>query len=115
MYVNFRCVACICCLMTCLPSMGQEVSVVTPKITLVLGYGDKAACIRSMIVNGQTVSSNVFTSFDGASSLHLVSAPVLTRTAKVVKLTGLRYGSGIEEQWTFTIIGPSIQWEIRRS
>jgi len=115
MYFYTRCAACLCFFISFLPATGQEVSIVTPKITLVLAYGDKATCIRSMIVNGQMVSSNIFTSFDAGTSLHLQAPPVLVRTAKVVKLSGIRYGHGIEEQWTFTITDRSIKWEIQRT
>ncbi|MFC0512871.1 hypothetical protein ACFFGT_01630 [Mucilaginibacter angelicae] len=100
------------------------VTISTPKITMVLDYGDKAQ-ITSLIVNGQKVVSNTdgaFTSVkaDGVlySSLHLKGNPVLLQTPAAITLSGIKYGSKdltISEKWIFIKKEGAIKWRIERT
>jgi hypothetical protein len=108
---------------------GQEF-ISTPRMSLVLRYGDKAS-ITSLVLNGQSVISgddgictSVTTGGVTYSSLHLLSAPVLVKSNGRVELRGIRYGDKglvIDETWIFTTGGSTgtgnsfITWEIRRS
>jgi len=92
-------------------------------LSLSLAYGNKASIV-SLVVNGQKVISSedgIFTSVNVGgtvySSLHLQSAPVLTKSNHVIKVSGIQYGDSkvtIHEQWIFTTTDGSIDWVIER-
>src|SRR5438067_2191257 len=98
----------------------KEITISSPKITMVLDYGDRAR-ITSLVVNEQKVVSGadgIFTSVNTGgvtySSLHLKGTPVLLKQGNVFKLTGINYGD-VKENWVFTITGKGINWTIERT
>ena len=102
----------------------KELVISNSKISLTLVYRNIAA-ITAMTINGQKVISNtdgMYTAVKVAgvtySSLHLKSKPVVTRSAGVIKLSGIIYGDdklSINESWSFIKNGGSIKWNIERS
>jgi len=105
-------------------AMAKEFPISSPKISMVLDYGDKAS-ITSLTVNGQKVISSadgIYTSVKVGgvtySSLYLKGVPQLVKTGNVVRLTGISYGDKnltINENWIFTIASKTIKWTLERS
>jgi len=98
----------------------KEITISSPKITLVLDYGERAS-ITSLVVNGQKVISGaegIFTSVNIGgvtySSLHLKGTPALVKQGNIFKLTGINYGP-VKENWIFTVTSKTINWSIERS
>ncbi len=96
----------------------------TPKINMVLNYGDGVS-ITTMTINGQKVVSNIdgiYTSVkvEGVtySSLHLKARPVMVKTVTGIMLKNIAYGDKtftITENWIFTKKNGAIKWDIERS
>lgn len=112
----------IYCSITFLPALAwaKEITISSPKITMVLNYGDHAS-ITSLVVNGQKVISSadgIFTSVNIGgvtySSLHLSGTPALVKQGNIFKLTGINYGP-VKESWIFTVTGKTINWTIERN
>ena len=100
------------------------VTIGSGKIRLTLAYGDGAR-VTALGVNGQPVIAapdGAYTSLTIGrqvySSLHPLSAPVLTRTRDSIVLDNIVYGDTqvkIRERWVFVPTAGSIDWKIRRS
>jgi len=113
-----------CIMLSPVVGIAKEYPISTPKISMLLDYGNKAS-ITSLTINGQKVitsADGIFTSVKVGgiiySSLHLKGIPQLVKTGNVVRLTGISYGDKnltINENWIFTITGKSIKWTLERS
>jgi len=98
----------------------QTIAIQTTGMTMVLDY-DHQATITSLTVGGQKVISNadgIFTSVNMGgtiySSGHLKESPVLVKTKKAIKLSGIHFGP-VTENWIFTTSNQNIKWTIERS
>ena len=102
----------------------EEVVISTPKMAITLDYGDKASIVSLSIDGKQVIGSadGIYTAVTVGgttySSLHLMGKPVKEQYANRMVIRGIRYGKGalaIDERWTFTRRGESIEWAIDRS
>ncbi|MBS1662806.1 MAG: hypothetical protein JST68_17305 [Bacteroidetes bacterium] len=88
------------------------------KLTLTLDY-HKTANISRLVVNGETVSENVYsmirTKTATYSTLHLDADPVVRKSGNIIRVTGIKYGPGISETWTFTITASEVKFDVART
>jgi hypothetical protein len=103
---------------------GKKIVFGNEKMTVRLDYNKKAN-ISLLAVNGQKVIegsagiySEIKTQSATYSTLHLSADPVIKVTHNTISVAGIKYGDKgltVNENWTFTVTGTNIQFDMDRT